>query len=226
MNFVECHEEPIHIPGYIQSFGYLIGIDADSHSITFFSKNIEDIFSVENLNQLFGKKLTDFPESFASIIESDIYSSLPKFTRRENETYYDKIFISGQEYHFSVFKSKDIIFLEFEKVLLNPNKRISNKYDNFYIIDDYQEIWDQLLTTLSIIVHYDSMMICHHLGRTGHCMLYGLIPVSNCLGSATAWKANWDCINLKMISRDRQEICISKREKGFSAMCIRKRFLF
>jgi light-regulated signal transduction histidine kinase (bacteriophytochrome) len=35
MNFVECHEEPIHIPGYIQSFGYLIGIDAKSHSIAF-----------------------------------------------------------------------------------------------------------------------------------------------------------------------------------------------
>lgn len=159
MNFVECHEEPIHIPGYIQSFGYLIGIDAESHSITFFSKNIEDIFSVENLHQLFDRKLTDFPESFASIIESDIYNSLPKFTRRENETYYDKIVIGGKDYHFSVYKSKNIIFLEFEKVLLNPNKRISNKYDNFYIIDDYQEIWDQLLNTLSKIVNYDRMMI-------------------------------------------------------------------
>ncbi|KAA0127042.1 GAF domain-containing protein [Chryseobacterium sp. SN22] len=159
MNFVECHEEPIHIPGYIQSFGYLIGIDAESHSITFFSRNIEDIFSVENLNQLFGRKLTDFSESFASIIESDIYNSLPKFTRRENETYYDKIIIGGKEYHFSVYKSKSIIFLEFEKVLANPNKRISNKYDNFYIIDDYQEIWDQLLNTLSKIVNYDRMMI-------------------------------------------------------------------
>ncbi len=159
MNFVECHEEPIHIPGYIQSFGYLIGIDADSYSITFFSRNIEDIFSVEDLNQLFGRKLTDFSESFASIIESDIYNSLPKFTRRENETYYDKIIIGGKEYHFSVYKSKNIIFLEFEKVLANPNKRISNKYDNFYIIDDYQEIWDQLLNTLSKIVNYDRMMI-------------------------------------------------------------------
>ena len=159
MNFVECHEEPIHIPGYIQSFGYLIGIDAESHSITFFSRNIEDIFSVENLNQLFGRKLTDFSESFASIIKSDIYNSLHKFTRRENETYYDKIFIGGSEYHFSVYKSRNIIFLEFEKVVRNPNKRISNKYDNFYIIDDYQEIWDQLLNTLSKIVNYDRMMI-------------------------------------------------------------------
>ncbi|WP_346984414.1 hypothetical protein [Chryseobacterium sp. POE27] len=88
MNFVECHEEPIHIPGYIQSFGYLIGIDAESHSITFFSKNIEDIFKIESPEKLFDKKLTDFPEVFETVVNSDIYRSLPNFTRRENETFF------------------------------------------------------------------------------------------------------------------------------------------
>lgn len=159
MNFVECHEEPIHIPGYIQSFGYLIGIDAESYLITFFSENIRDIFTIEKEDSLFDKKITDFPEGFQSIIESDIYTSLNTFTRRENETYFDKIFINGIEYHFSVFRNGGHIFLEFEIVLENPNKRISNKYDNFYIIDNGQEIWDQLLNTLSKIVNYDRMMI-------------------------------------------------------------------
>lgn len=159
MNFVECHEEPIHIPGYIQSFGYLIGIDAESHSITFFSKNIEDIFNIEEPEQLFDRKLTDFPDVFKSIIQSDIYMSLPDFTKRDNETFFDKIFIGSTEYHLSAFRSKGNIFLEFEKVSVNPNKRITNKYDNFYIIDDEQEIWDQLLNTLSRIVNYDRMMV-------------------------------------------------------------------
>jgi chemotaxis family two-component system sensor kinase Cph1 len=159
MNFVECHEEPIHIPGYIQSFGYLIGIDAESHSITFFSKNIEDIFTIESTEQLFDRKLTDFSGVFNSITESDLYNSLPDFTKRENETYFDKIFIEGKEYHLSAFRSKKNIFLELEKVVFNPNKRISNKYDNIYIIDDEQEIWNQLLNTLARIVNYDRMMV-------------------------------------------------------------------
>lgn len=159
MNFVECHEEPIHIPGYIQSFGYLIGIDAESHSITFFSKNIEDIFRIENPEQLFDKKLTDFPEVFGSITNSDIYKSLSSFTKRDNETFFDKIFIEEKQYHLSAFRSKGNIFLEFEKVLVNPNKQISNKYDNFYIVDNEQEIWDQLLHILSKIVNYDRMMV-------------------------------------------------------------------
>lgn len=159
MNFVECHEEPIHIPGYIQSFGYLIGIDAKSYTITFFSENIQDIFVIENKQLLFDKKITEFPESFQSIIESDIYTSLETFTKRENETYFDKIFINGTEYHFSIFRNGGEIFLEFEGVQDNPDKRISNKYDNFYIIDNAQDIWDQLLITLSKIVNYDRMMI-------------------------------------------------------------------
>lgn len=159
MNFVECHEEPIHIPGYIQSFGYLIGIDAESYLITFFSENIRDIFTIENNELLFDKKITDFPESFQSIIESDIYTSVDTFTRRENETYFDKILINGTEYHFSVFRNGNHIFLEFEAVLENPDKRISNKYDNFYIIDNAHDIWDQLLSTLSKIVNYDQMMV-------------------------------------------------------------------
>ncbi|MFZ4929908.1 ATP-binding protein [Chryseobacterium sp. Mn2064] len=159
MNFIECHEEPIHIPGSIQSFGYLIGIDGESRTITFFSRNISDIFNIESSDELFGRKITDFPESFQSIIDSEIYTSLDRFTRRKNETYFDKIFINGKEYHFSVFKSESHIFLEFEEVLINPNKRISNKYDNFYIIDNEKELWNHLLETLAKVVNYDRMMV-------------------------------------------------------------------
>ncbi|MGK6342756.1 ATP-binding protein [Chryseobacterium sp. DT-3] len=159
MNFVECHEEPIHIPGYIQSFGYLIGLDAESQSITFFSQNITDIFRIENAEQLFGRNLVDFPEIFHTVIDSDLYISLRDFTRRENETHFDKVFIGGKEYHFSVLRSGKHIFLEFEAVLENPNKRISNKYDNFYVIDNEKDLWEQLLSTLSKIVNYDRMMV-------------------------------------------------------------------
>ncbi|MGE8533321.1 GAF domain-containing protein [Chryseobacterium sp. D764] len=159
MNFIECHEEPIHIPGSIQSFGYLIGIDAESRTITFFSRNISDIFKIGSSEELFGRQLTDFPESFQSIIDSEIYTSLDKFTRRKNETYFDKIFIGDTEYHFSVFRSELYIFMEFEEVLINPNKRISNKYDNFYIIDNEKELWNHLLETLSKVVNYDRMMV-------------------------------------------------------------------
>jgi len=159
MNFVECHDEPIHIPGYIQSFGYLIGIDADSHTITFFSENITDVFDIENSEDLFGKKITNFPDVFRTILASDIFESLEDLTRRDNETYFDKIIIGEKEHHLSVFRSHEHIFFEFEAVIGNPNKRITNKYDNFYIIGNEEEIWDQLLNTLFNIINYDRIMV-------------------------------------------------------------------
>lgn len=159
MNFIECHEEPIHIPGYLQSFGYLIGIDAESHSITFFSRNITDLFRIGNAEQLFDRQLADFSEIFRPVMDSDLYVSLSSFTKRENETHFDKVFLDGKEYHFSVFRCGKHIFLEFEAVQENPNKRISNKYDNFYVIDNEHDLWEQLLSTLSKIVNYDRMMV-------------------------------------------------------------------
>ncbi|WP_419870185.1 ATP-binding protein [Chryseobacterium sp. CT-SW4] len=159
MNFVECHEEPIHIPGHIQSFGYLIGIHAESHSINFFSENIGILFNIGNSEDLFNKKISDFPQHFQSILESEIYLQVDRYLKREHEAYFDKITINGKKYHFSVFRQDDSIFLEFEEVLHNPHKYISNKYDSIYMIDNAQEIWDQLLSTLTKIVNYDRMMV-------------------------------------------------------------------
>lgn len=159
MNFVECHDEPIHIPGYIQSFGYLIGIETTSLTISFFSENISDVFKIEHCEDLFGKKLSQFPEVFQTVIDSDIFKDVGFLSKRENETYFDKITVAGKQYHFSVFRANDYIFLEFEAVYENPNKRITNKYDNFYIIDNEQEIWDQLLNTISNIINYDRIMV-------------------------------------------------------------------
>lgn len=159
MNFVECHDEPIHIPGYIQSFGYLIGIDAASLTITFFSENITDIFKIENSEGLFGKKLSQFPDVFQQVIDSEIFKNDGFLLRKDNETYFDKIFLDDKQYHFSVFRANDYIFLEFEKVTENHQKRITNKYDNFYIVDNDQEIWNQLLNTIFNIINYDRIMV-------------------------------------------------------------------
>ena len=159
MNFVECHEEPIHIPGHIQSFGYLIGICTVSETVSFCSANLKEVFDLPNVEALLGKKLSDFPAIFEVISKSEIFSSVNDFTKRENETHFDKIDINGKKFHFSLFRSGQNIFFEFEKVIHNPNKRITNKYDNFYVIDNDLGIWDQLLSTLSNIINYDRIMV-------------------------------------------------------------------
>lgn len=159
MNFVECHDEPIHIPASIQSFGYLIGIDAASHEIVFFSENIAHLFPAVSMADLFGKQISEVPEIYQAISDSDIFQDIDFQTRRENETHFARIDIGRKNYHFSVFRSESNIFLEFEEVIQNPVKSITNRYDNFYIIDDGEEIWNQLLGTLFKIINYDRIMV-------------------------------------------------------------------
>ncbi|MEG2309714.1 MAG: ATP-binding protein [Chryseobacterium sp.] len=159
MNFVECHDEPIHIPGHIQSFGYLIGVCTVTETVNFCSANIVDIFSLDSTEQLVGRKLSDFPQIHEVLSKSQIFNSLGDYTKRENETYFDKIVINQKKYHFSLFRNGQNVFLEFEQAIENPYKKISNKYDNFYVIDNDQGIWDQLLNTVSNIINYDRMMV-------------------------------------------------------------------
>jgi hypothetical protein len=97
--------------------------------------------------------------------------------------------------------------------LINPDKRISNKYDNFYIIDNEQELWNHLLETLSKVVNYDRMMVYKF-------MMDGS-------GKVIAERRNEDMesflgfIILNLIFRNRQENFILKKEKESSVMFMR-----
>lgn len=144
---------------YIQEFGFIIGIDAISHQITMHSQNVTELFGIDDFEIFIGERLENHPEIFASIVESDIFVLINKLTRRDNETYFDKIIIKGELYHFSVFRSHNTIILEFEKFKKNLHRRISNKYDNFYIIETEKEIWDHLLNTLDNIIDYDRILV-------------------------------------------------------------------
>lgn len=52
-----CDKEPIHIPGKIQSHGFLIAVDKNSLSITFISENVE-VFLAEEAKSLLNKQLS------------------------------------------------------------------------------------------------------------------------------------------------------------------------
>lgn len=159
MKFVNQQKQPLHILGSIQSFGFIIGINANSHTINFFSENIIDLFEINDYNKLLDNKISDFPEYFQTILDSNIFKNIDQLTIKENETYFDKILINDKQFHFSVFRSKGDIFLEFEEVIINPDKRITNKYDNFYILENDKEIWEKLLNTLTNIINYDRLLI-------------------------------------------------------------------
>jgi chemotaxis family two-component system sensor kinase Cph1 len=40
VDLTNCDREPIHIPGKVQSHGFLVAVDAKTYNITYISQNI------------------------------------------------------------------------------------------------------------------------------------------------------------------------------------------
>lgn len=159
MNFVDCHEEKIHISGHIQDFGYLIGLDATSQTLTFYSQNISELFPLTQDD--FGSKLEEKPHLFEPVLSSVIFSNLELNTLKEADVFLDKIEVADKSCHFTLYRYDQNIFLEFEPVIEHFNKKsyISKKYESINNAHDSSEIWNELLSSVGEAVDYDRMMI-------------------------------------------------------------------
>ena len=113
-----CDREPIHIPGQIQSHGFLIVLDSDSH-ITHYSDNIHD-FIPDISTSLLDCSLT-YLESHIGI------SYQPHFLKNLVASNSDRlnfektnpvpVEIGGGNYFLIISRSNDLYLLEFEQAL-------------------------------------------------------------------------------------------------------------
>lgn len=158
--FKECHEEAIHIPGKIQSFGYLIGIDASTRKINFISENLSEIFYFKNDKDLLGKRIENFPDIFLKILWSDAYKNLDYHIRNENEAYVENILLDAGQFYFTILRTGDTVFFEFEKIISQPDKHSSaSGYASLYSCETPDQLWKDLLKNIDYIIGYDRMVV-------------------------------------------------------------------
>lgn len=159
MDFVACHEEQIHIPGHIQSFGYLIGLDAASKTIKFYSENIKDLFRINE--DIFGKRIDELPEVFPQIIDSEILQNLDSHTDQEIDLSISRISVKWDFFHCTYYRHGDIIYLEFEKIIENLTSKtfIFTKYNSFETWKGSEKIWQDLIKLVCEITDYDRVMV-------------------------------------------------------------------
>lgn len=159
MDFIACHEEKIHIPGYIQNFGYLIGLDSVTKQIKFLSENISEIFSLDI--SCFGKTLDDCAGLISPIIGSDNYKNLDHICEKDTTVFLDKITIAEKHFHLSTFCQEKTIFLQIEKVFEHDNQQnyVTRKYESINNSKTEADIWENLLTSFADTINYDRMMV-------------------------------------------------------------------
>jgi len=120
VDLTNCDKEPIHIPGKIQSHGFLIAVDKNNLSITYLSENTGDFFN-EPAKNLLNKQL--------SVLNNFIKQQDPEFNVEDLlklgiiRKSFDAISphpieINGNRYYLIISSAKNDWLLEFEPVTL------------------------------------------------------------------------------------------------------------
>jgi len=158
LNVTNCEAEPIHIPGSIQPFGYLLALNKTDNTIQYCSENCTTLFNTR-LNQILGKPLSEFfnkvdAESFAT------------YAAKIEEAEKPFVFILvNQSFHITAFSTKENIVMEFEPFnqegielpdLFFQTKRFTYSTE---IADNLQMLCQDVADETRKITGYDRVMI-------------------------------------------------------------------
>ncbi|MCD9856017.1 ATP-binding protein [Epilithonimonas sp. JDS] len=157
MKAVPCNEIVIHHPGYIQSFGYLLGVNALTNTIEFYSDNVPTLFELDH--SILGQRAD-------SIGELGFIVGSPQFvfvvsSAEDDVKYIDRILINSREHHITYYRHNDIIYIELEACILNAkdNSILVKKIKNLISLRQGGNIWEFLVEKIKEITDYDRVMI-------------------------------------------------------------------
>lgn len=148
--YVNCDQEPIHICGEVQEYGFLIG--TQNSKITFYSENIVHLFDIDQ-KLIVGNDIRIFFGDLGLDINWENFSE-------NHELAIQHIHYKDEEFTLSIHKNDGYTFYEIEKVF--PNHKINKEYkaiQNILKITDNENIWKVLLEEIQTIIDYDRAMI-------------------------------------------------------------------
>ena len=168
-----CDIEPIHIPGQIQTHGFLIVVD-DLLIIRFLSDNAGNyIHQASGL--LLGKSLNDFEQFFKNAHQSDFITqliNLGKANKSFDQTNPFQISIEGVQFHLVISTSANYFMLEFEPAISTDNgtdiqRMIGHTLTQMLADKKLNHLLDNTAKQIKNIIHYDRIMI-YRFGELGH----------------------------------------------------------
>ena len=159
MDFLDCHLEPIHIPGSIQCFGYLLGIDIQTKSIEFYSENLEELFPIDS--SILRKNIFEI-DFFRSILNFEYFKNIN--TKNANSLFFRTVEIKGTVYYVNCIAYEGKIYFEIEEKLTDMElvqSQIVGHLDSILYEDhiNENEIWCNLADSIANIIDYDRVMV-------------------------------------------------------------------
>ncbi|MDP9955663.1 light-regulated signal transduction histidine kinase (bacteriophytochrome) [Epilithonimonas hungarica] len=148
--YINCDQEPIHICGEVQEYGFLIG--TQNSKIVSYSQNVLELFSLGS-DSVIGTDIHAFFKNYDIDVNWENYSSNENLAIQH-------IGFKNEEYTLSIHTNNEITFFEIEKVL--PNHKINKEYaavQNILRMSNDNNVWAVLLKEIQEIIDFDRVMI-------------------------------------------------------------------
>ncbi|WP_158800650.1 ATP-binding protein [Pedobacter sp. L105] len=171
VDLTNCDKEPIHIPGKIQSHGFLITVDIQTLTINYISENTSS-FIAADATTLLGLPFGQF-ENLAGLKEES-GQLLQLLKLGEAQKNFDTINpypvkIDGNSYYLIVSVSGDQYLLEFEPVTLayDIQNQIGKSVSEILMGKNLRSLLQHTAKEIRELIHYDRVMIYKFL-EDGH----------------------------------------------------------
>jgi light-regulated signal transduction histidine kinase (bacteriophytochrome) len=164
VNLNNCDVEPIHIPGFIQSQGFLVALD-QAFNIRFCSDNTERFVGVSYIT-LMGKPLLYLESIINHVDHPDFITQLLNIGRGKkgfepNNPY--EVVISGISYNLIISASRGFTLLEFEPSItispVNIQSRIGSSLSEMLGDRNLKSLLKNSAVEVKNIIQYDRVMI-------------------------------------------------------------------
>jgi two-component system, chemotaxis family, sensor kinase Cph1 len=158
-NITNCESEPIHIPGSIQPYGFLLGISPTDHTIHYCSENCEEYLNA-SVKEILGNNIAAFfnkeeIENFTKYFQSGTMEMSRPFV----------FLLKGIGYNCTTHTSGQYIILEFEPFTEDlfelPNLYIQSKRFTYFTekADNLQSLCQDIADETRLIIGFDRVMI-------------------------------------------------------------------
>ncbi len=155
----DCDTEPIHIPGSIQLYGFLLAVDANDFTIRYCSENCTD-FLQTGLSQILGSSLATY------FNEGEIKAFTGYYQQEPTELARPFLFTrGGKSYNTSAHVNNDCIVLEFEAFTEDtielPDLFIQTKRFAYHTqrTDNLKSFCEDIANETKTITGFDRVMI-------------------------------------------------------------------
>ncbi|MES2454601.1 MAG: ATP-binding protein [Bacteroidota bacterium] len=163
IDLTNCDREPIHIPGKVQSHGFLIAIDDQTQRISYVSENVSTFTGLASI-QLLDLHVSEL-SALISAIGTDIdFSQLLRLGKSQNT--FDiinpyRLQINDEPYYLVIHCSNTSFVLEFEQATLEYDIQnlIGRSVSEILANKSLKGLLDNAANEVKTIIEYDRVMI-------------------------------------------------------------------